>query len=140
MNKLFVVFFFFMVFTSFAQISPEEEEVKKVVTDLFGAFHKQDSVALRNLTHTTVTMQSIGDNAEGKTQLSTSSFENFLRSIVSIPSTTKFEEKLHGFEIHINGQLAQVTRSEEHTSELQSRENLVCRLLLEKKKKKNIYK
>src|SRR5215475_10895845 len=28
-----------------------------------------------------------------------------------------------------------VVRSEEHTSELQSRENLVCRLLLEKKKK-----
>src|SRR5690606_42150684 len=30
------------------------------------------------------------------------------------------------------------TRSEEHTSELQSRENLVCRLLLEKKKKKRV--
>src|SRR5690606_42019097 len=30
-------------------------------------------------------------------------------------------------------------RSEEHTSELQSRENLVCRLLLEKKKKKVIH-
>src|SRR5215475_8238800 len=30
-----------------------------------------------------------------------------------------------------------VNRSEEHTSELQSRENLVCRLLLEKKKKNN---
>src|SRR5690606_41162424 len=29
----------------------------------------------------------------------------------------------------------QQLRSEEHTSELQSRENLVCRLLLEKKKK-----
>src|SRR5690606_41941877 len=29
-------------------------------------------------------------------------------------------------------------RSEEHTSELQSRENLVCRLLLEKKKKKTV--
>src|SRR5690606_39942718 len=29
--------------------------------------------------------------------------------------------------------LAAVRRSEEHTSELQSRENLVCRLLLEKK-------
>src|SRR5690606_40982716 len=28
-------------------------------------------------------------------------------------------------------------RSEEYTSELQSRENLVCRLLLEKKKEKN---
>src|SRR3712207_7945645 len=31
-------------------------------------------------------------------------------------------------------------RSEEHTSELQSRQYLVCRLLLEKKKKKIIYK
>src|SRR6266496_6825231 len=30
------------------------------------------------------------------------------------------------------------TRSEEHTSELQSRRDLVCRLLLEKKKKKKI--
>src|SRR5690606_41139833 len=31
-------------------------------------------------------------------------------------------------------------RSEEHTSELQSRENLVCRLLLEKKKKTHTYR
>src|SRR5438477_3321557 len=30
-------------------------------------------------------------------------------------------------------------RSEEHTSELQSHVNLVCRLLLEKKKKKQLY-
>src|SRR2546427_9043037 len=30
-------------------------------------------------------------------------------------------------------------RSEEHTSELQSQSNLVCPLLLEKKKKKHIY-
>src|SRR5690606_39509317 len=30
-------------------------------------------------------------------------------------------------------------RSEEHTSELQSRENLVCRLLLEKKKTQHIH-
>src|SRR2546427_3712555 len=32
--------------------------------------------------------------------------------------------------------LSGVSRSEEHTSELQSQSNLVCRLLLEKKKKK----
>src|SRR5206468_10420719 len=34
--------------------------------------------------------------------------------------------------------LAARLRSEEHTSELQSRSDLVCRLLLEKKKKKKI--
>src|SRR5690606_40466219 len=32
--------------------------------------------------------------------------------------------------------ITEKVRSEEHTSELQSRENLVCRLLLEKKKKR----
>src|SRR5688572_31818879 len=38
-------------------------------------------------------------------------------------------------------QIEDAGRSEEHTSELQSQSNLVCRLLLEKKKKKhkNIY-
>src|SRR5690242_9968524 len=36
--------------------------------------------------------------------------------------------------------LLEVMRSEEHTSELQSHVNLVCRLLLEKKKKKEIIK
>src|SRR2546430_14174041 len=35
------------------------------------------------------------------------------------------------------GRLAAYQRSEEHTSELQSQSNLVCRLLLEKKKKQN---
>src|SRR2546422_6537340 len=35
-----------------------------------------------------------------------------------------------------NASQAQYPRSEEHTSELQSRLQLVCRLLLEKKKKK----
>src|SRR3712207_8365440 len=35
----------------------------------------------------------------------------------------------------LEGGAARVRRSEEHTSELQSRQYLVCRLLLEKKKK-----
>src|SRR3712207_5966806 len=38
-----------------------------------------------------------------------------------------------------HGGLAQPRRSEEHTSELQSRQYLVCRLLLEKKKNINHY-
>src|SRR3712207_8105646 len=36
--------------------------------------------------------------------------------------------------------IAESRRSEEHTSELQSRQYLVCRLLLEKKKKTKIHK
>src|SRR5258708_22594317 len=45
------------------------------------------------------------------------------------------DEKLVRVEVaHQEGD--RVTRSEEHTSELQSPDHLVCRLLLEKKKKK----
>src|SRR2546427_6899362 len=38
--------------------------------------------------------------------------------------------------IYVNFSPSDEDRSEEHTSELQSQSNLVCRLLLEKKKKK----
>src|SRR2546422_7841221 len=38
----------------------------------------------------------------------------------------------------IGGRIDYQCRSEEHTSELQSRLHLVCRLLLEKKKKNNV--
>src|SRR5690606_40848096 len=54
-------------------------------------------------------------------------------------------EVLHTFEVKscclkiacFGSVLGLFLRSEEHTSELQSRENLVCRLLLEKKKSTN---
>src|SRR3712207_7690491 len=41
---------------------------------------------------------------------------------------------------HLAALLRGAQRSEEHTSELQSRQYLVCRLLLEKKKTKNHHK
>src|SRR5699024_11471506 len=50
-------------------------------------------------------------------------------------SIDKFvDSRVHGEEAELY--LAEGDRSEEHTSELQSRFDLVCRLLLEKKKKK----
>src|SRR5690606_19304626 len=54
------------------------------------------------------------------------------------------KENTVGFEVFGRYYIAdlkrfQPYRSEEHTSELQSRENLVCRLLLEKKKNKTTY-
>src|SRR2546427_7363556 len=52
------------------------------------------------------------------------------------PWGTKFKVR-QSFPPRGEGTCAQeASRSEEHTSELQSQSNLVCRLLLEKKKKK----
>src|SRR5690606_41454177 len=42
--------------------------------------------------------------------------------------------RLNNAKAETNSAFNETARSEEHTSELQSRENLVCRLLLEKKK------
>src|SRR5688572_32476357 len=49
----------------------------------------------------------------------------------------QFREEVRRLELEAADFLAEL-RSEEHTSELQSQSNLVCRLLLEKKKKKII--
>src|SRR3712207_7082202 len=73
------------------------------------------------------------------------------------PYTTLFRSLVAGFDINLAGALVdevvgritaedllgrddQVLRSEEHTSELQSRQYLVCRLLLEKKKHYGAYR
>src|SRR5262249_62188989 len=67
------------------------------------------------------------------------------------PYTTLFRSQLHpdvaacaalaaevvGLDVAAVELVAQDLRSEEHTSELQSLTNIVCRLLLEKKKKTN---
>src|SRR5690606_9799034 len=53
------------------------------------------------------------------------------RAMVCFP----FHRRMDELEEERLGSRAYGSRSEEHTSELQSRENLVCRLLLEKKKK-----
>src|SRR2546430_9401026 len=52
---------------------------------------------------------------------------------VQVVSATRHSEHFH-YKLHRNGHGRYIHRSEEHTSELQSQSNLVCRLLLEKKK------
>src|SRR2546430_13164614 len=70
--------------------------------------------------------------------------KNFCNSLIPLYSSCKrfFVGYLNEREIRISSLLVeliqllhyQIIRSEEHTSELQSQSNLVCRLLLEKKK------
>src|SRR5690606_34638651 len=58
---------------------------------------------------------------------------------ITLPHLISFSEEIQAWGMKPSTKVIRVERvhrSEEHTSELQSRENLVCRLLLEKKKKK----
>src|SRR5690554_7394423 len=55
-----------------------------------------------------------------------------------LQSKFELDNVLRSLSVNFCGALqTEKSRSEEHTSELQSRPHLVCRLLLEKKKKKN---
>src|SRR3712207_6894643 len=58
-----------------------------------------------------------------------------LPGIIGVMQATECIKLLLGLGEPLIGRLLHVDRSEEHTSELQSRQYLVCRLLLEKKKK-----
>ena len=108
MKHLVLILLLFISTSALSQNTCEDEKAKKVVTDFFDAFHKQDSIALRNLAHPAIIMQSVATLPNGEIKVSTEEYKNFLKSIVSIPSTTKFEEKLHSFDVTINGSLATV--------------------------------
>src|SRR5688500_20091601 len=63
-----------------------------------------------------------------------------LRALSEIPGMPQTEGTCIVVSVAVQATVPGRRRSEEHTSELQSPCNLVCRLLLEKKKKKNINK
>src|SRR2546426_1287815 len=55
--------------------------------------------------------------------------------LAGLADREQYGESKPGIQVTVNSATLHVDRSEEHTSELQSPCNLVCRLLLEKKKK-----
>src|SRR5256885_11211619 len=63
-------------------------------------------------------------------------YTTLFRSVVSgVVDFNTYERALRDFvAVGADGHITRIGRSEEHTSELQSPCNLVCRLLLEKKK------
>src|SRR2546422_9325449 len=67
----------------------------------------------------------------------TTLFRSVLAAISSGVSFARVEDEIEQLEQKRSDAIAAADRSEEHTSELQSRLHLVCRLLLEKKKNKS---
>src|SRR2546422_5275694 len=63
-------------------------------------------------------------------------YTTLFRSLVALRDTARPRPMHRHDRLAADSSLVALERSEEHTSELQSRLHLVCRLLLEKKKKK----
>src|SRR2546422_7764818 len=75
-------------------------------------------------------------NDTATTEIYTLSLTTLFRSLDAPgePAQGEFDLEVEVPHLHFEVELALGRRSEEHTSELQSRLHLVCRLLLEKKK------
>lgn len=86
--------------------SGEENQVKQVIETFFDGFHKQDSVIIKSTVAEEIVLQTTGRNPEGKTLFRIEEFSKFLKSIVGIPETTKFEEKLTSFSIQVDRTMA----------------------------------
>nr|WP_286940960.1 nuclear transport factor 2 family protein [Allomuricauda sp.] len=101
--------FFFFAFAIGQEAQPFEKDkmaVKKTIETFFWAFHAQDSVALRNLVADDIVLQTTARDKEGKTIFRTQDFGAFLKSIVSIPDSVAFEEKLTSWSIQVDRTMA----------------------------------
>ncbi|GBF21547.1 MULTISPECIES: 3-methyl-2-oxobutanoate hydroxymethyltransferase [Arenibacter] len=104
-TRIFVLVFLLAINFAYAQNSGEEM-VKRTIDSFFEAFHQQDSMALKETVSKDIVLQTIGKDADGREVVKTDNFSHFLRSIVSIPVTTKFEEKIKSYNIQIDGAMA----------------------------------
>ncbi|WP_276392606.1 nuclear transport factor 2 family protein [Eudoraea chungangensis] len=85
----------------------ESLKVQRTIETFFEGFHKQDSLLLTSSLSSEVSLKTIGKNKEsGKTELREVNFNAFLHSILSIPDSVKFQEKLLSFNIQIDGDMA----------------------------------
>ncbi|WP_240042718.1 nuclear transport factor 2 family protein [Maribacter aurantiacus] len=105
MKRIVTTLFVVSTLICFGQ-STDEDAVRTTVDEFFTAFHAQDSAGLANLVSEKIVLQTIGTGKEGKTILRQQNFEDFIRSIVSIPDSVKFREKLLDYSIQTDGAMA----------------------------------
>ncbi|NNE02545.1 MAG: nuclear transport factor 2 family protein [Eudoraea sp.] len=91
--------------TTFAQ-KTDEKAVQKTIERFFTGFHNQDSTIIQSTVSDAIILQTIGRDKNGAEQVKTENFDRFIKSIVSIPDTTKFRERLLSFTIKVDGAMA----------------------------------
>src|SRR5690606_29019701 len=88
------------------EVQDAHSEVRKVVETFFEGFHKQDSSLIYSTVAEGVVLQTTSRDSQGKTRFSTEDFSRFVQSIVSIPDSIAFEERLTSFSVQVNQGLA----------------------------------
>ncbi len=105
-GKLFLIVLLGITLTFTNAQDSEKDAVKQTIEGFFEAFHKQDSVAMKGFVADGVLLQTTGRNKEGKTQFRSQEIERLYESIVSIPDSITFQEKLTSWNIQVDRTMA----------------------------------
>lgn len=112
---------FFGILLVTYNISAQDAEkiaVQKTIEAFFDGFHKQDSMAIKATVSGEVLLQTIAKDSIGRDYVRTEDFSRFIKNIVSIPETTKFQETLKSYSIQVDGPMANAwTEYEFHVNE-----------------------
>ncbi|MDP5198727.1 nuclear transport factor 2 family protein [Flavobacterium sp. DG2-3] len=99
-----IIFFLLLGISSYAQ----KEEAQKCIESFFEGFHQRDSAKIKLVCSDKMILQSISESAAKGNRLSNESAKEFYKSIASIPSNIKFQEKILSYNIQIDGTMAHV--------------------------------
>lgn len=90
--------------TTFAQ----KQEVQKTIELFFEGFHQKDTLKIQSVCSSKIILQSISESSSKGNKISDESAKEFYKSIASIPSNMKFQEKILSYNIQIDGTMAHV--------------------------------
>lgn len=98
------IFFIFLGLSSNAQ----KQEIQETIEVFFQGFHQRDSAKIKSVCSDKMILQSISENSIKGNKLNGESLKEFYKSIASIPSNMKFQEKILSYSTQIDGSMAHV--------------------------------
>ncbi len=104
MKNIILVFLLLLGLFSNAQ----KQEVQKTIVYFFEGFHQKDTIKLKSVCADNIILQSISESLTKGNKLSDETAKEFYKSIASIPSSMKFQEKILSYTIQIDGTMAHV--------------------------------
>ena len=102
-NRTLIVLMIFSFGSLFGQQKPAD-----FVKTFFEDFHRQDTTQLAAHFNSEAVIKSISKDETGQTRITSVEIDRFVRSIGSIPSDRKFEEKILSYEVLEDDLMAQV--------------------------------
>ncbi len=97
--------FLFFLLTGLV-VNAQKSEVQKTIESFFVGFHQKDSIKMKAVCSDNIILQSINESAVKGNKLNNENSKDFYKSLTSIPSNIKFQEKILSYSIQIDGAMA----------------------------------